>query len=169
MRLTDYMKSCIERAAMDDLPKVDYEEQARKIAFREREKLLLKTPKLAQVLAIEPGRLNERYFSLGYGMGSVVLPGLYQDEIAAIESLPELVEIKKQAYKQDRARKEIKDKLHRALKGITTLKQLSELMPGFEKYVPTPEPKSTNLPAISNVVGDFIRAGWPKDKNQAAA
>lgn len=62
------------------------------------------------------------------------------------------------------------ENLQTRLKGVayacTTRKQLEEALPEFSSYLPEEEAKAAkNLPAVANVLSDFVKAGWPKSNN----
>jgi len=47
----------------------------------------------------------------------------------------------------------------------TTTKQLRELLPEFDRYLPAEEEKTLRtLPVVQNIVADFVKAGWPAKK-----
>jgi hypothetical protein len=48
---------------------------------------------------------------------------------------------------------------------VSTRKALVDLLPEFEKYLPADEAKAiASLPAVANVLSDFVKAGWPKNQ-----
>ena len=54
-----------------------------------------------------------------------------------------------------------------AAMSCTTRKALANLLPEFEQYLPEDTPAAIrSLPAIANIVADFSKAGWPKDKTK---
>lgn len=57
-------------------------------------------------------------------------------------------------------------KLARSIIDCNTDEQLKELYPEFAGYVPSGAPKAANLLALANIVTDFVKAGWPKDKEE---
>ena len=47
---------------------------------------------------------------------------------------------------------------------------LAAMLPEFEKYLPSETPAlDRTVPAVANVVTDFMRAGWPKGQAKPAA
>jgi hypothetical protein len=63
---------------------------------------------------------------------------------------------------------DLQDKLESVAKSCNTRKQLAELLPEFEKYLPADTPAAgRSVPAIANLVTDFTKAGWPKEKATA--
>jgi hypothetical protein len=72
-----------------------------------------------------------------------------------------LVELANQVEK----RKELRSKLQATADAVTTRKALIDLLPEFEKYLPADEAKAVaTLPAVANVLSDFVKAGWPKNQ-----
>lgn len=62
-------------------------------------------------------------------------------------------------------RRALKDKLRAAAYGCTTRKALAELLPEFAHYLPAEDALAgRSLPVVANLVTDFVKAGWPKDK-----
>jgi hypothetical protein len=63
---------------------------------------------------------------------------------------------------------DLQEKLESVAKSCTTRKQLAELLPEFEKYLPDNAPAASRaVPAIANLVTEFTKAGWPKAKAKA--
>lgn len=57
---------------------------------------------------------------------------------------------------------EARKKLEAAIAGIKTRKQFIETFPELEKYAPEEATVGTMLPALTNVVSDLSKLGWPK-------
>ena len=163
MKLTNYLRDAFITAALQDVPSVDYIEQIRNL-LNEFRLSILKPLKLDKA---EAARLNETY--LYFCHQSFQLKGCTYVEAKQIEVNPTLKELAAKFKDQNLARDVLKEKLRGIAYGCTSDKQLIGLLPEFAKYLPPPEVKTNNLPAISNVVGDFIRAGWPKDNQKVAA
>lgn len=64
---------------------------------------------------------------------------------------------------------EIENKLKSALAGIRTRKQFIAAFPELEKYAPEEVKPSPMLPALTNVVSDLAKLGWPKTVETTAA
>jgi hypothetical protein len=63
---------------------------------------------------------------------------------------------------------DLQNKLESVAKSCNTRKQLAELLPEFEKYLPADTPAaSRSVPAIANLVTEFTKAGWPETKAKA--
>lgn len=58
---------------------------------------------------------------------------------------------------------EAEEKLKAALVGIKTRKQFVETFPELAKYAPEEATVGTLLPALTNVVADLSKLGWPKE------
>ena len=166
MRLTNFLRDGFIRAVMHDVPKIDYEEQAQKMA---REAIKAKFNKAFPGLDYDkvgesgwfesgsvdlPRYINNIYAkpSCGYGM-------LKSDEKlwAKLEALG----AKKR--EQDERMTSLETRLKGVAYACTTRKQLEEALPEFSKYLPEEEAKAAKtLPALANVLSDFVAAGWPK-------
>ena len=65
---------------------------------------------------------------------------------------------------------ELETKLMAAANSCTTRKALVELLPEFEKYLPADQAAACKtLPAVANIMADFVKAGWPKDEAKKGA
>lgn len=64
---------------------------------------------------------------------------------------------------------EIENKIKSALAGIRTRKQFIAAFPELEKYAPEEAKPSSMLPALTNVVSDLAKLGWPKTVEATAA
>jgi hypothetical protein len=62
-----------------------------------------------------------------------------------------------------------KSRLTSALAGIRTRKQFIAAFPELEKYAPEEVKPSPMLPALTNVVSDLAKLGWPKTVEATAA
>lgn len=88
----------------------------------------------------------------------------------ALDENTELGELSVLRGEQKKKRQELESRLRSVAYSCSTLKQLNAALPEFEKYMPSDkEALAQNLPALANVVADFIAAGWPKDKEKATA
>lgn len=80
---------------------------------------------------------------------------------AAVEFLgskSEELEKLQQAYNEEVAKhKELRNSLRSVAYSCTTRKQLLKALPEFEKYLPALTDKTDDLPAISNVMGAFMK------------
>jgi hypothetical protein len=147
------------------VPQVDYDEQIRKAA--KEGSLSLMPPDVLKAYKKHP----EFFETTGRHLGNV---GYYYLPIPSDMELPqtvfaEITRLYDLKAAQDRNRKELKQKIEAAANACTTLKSLKDMLPEFEKYMPADEPAACRtLPAVQNVVADFVKAGWPKNATKAA-
>ena len=168
MRITNSIKEAFISSAMNDVPKIDYDEQARQIATTAVGAL---TPlALQRAIKAEPviaTWLDKNYVHFPNGLGSCCL-ACPTATIERIYKDPEvwglLKDLAEKAMVQRKARQELEQKLRTAAYGCTTRKQLEAALPEFVKYLSTEVTATVNLPAIANLVTDFLAAGWPKQK-----
>ncbi len=153
MKLTKYTKQAIVRAIIHDLPPIDKE--ARATAIKE---AIVKTmsPEVRKLFKTNPTALRTQsveYTNPDRWYQEVVVGDLTKEQISAIIAPYE---------KQEAERREADAKLTRAFAGINTLKQALTTFPEFKKYYPTETEPTKNLPALSNVIADLSKLGWPK-------
>lgn len=165
MRLTNFLRDAFVRAAMADVPKVNYQEQAEKIAREFMKKEFARVfPKIdmngeandwLEKSSLEmPGSLGRIYTitpSYGYLKNKPVW-----EELTALAKLH---------TEQNQKHKDLEHRLQGVAYACNTRKQLVEALPEFEAYLPAEEAKAAqNLPALANVLSDFVKAGWPKNQ-----
>lgn len=165
MRLTKHDKCAFVRAVLDDVPYVDYSEQARKLAMKHLISLLpgivqqayKEDPEWIRTNCIKmPNYLQDFYGpALGY-----TWHGDFPDELK--EQLRTLSDAAKE---QSSTRKALEEKVTGLINSVTTLKAALKNFPEFAKYLPADRDAAgtANLPA-ANVIADLTNAGWPKDK-----
>lgn len=163
MRLTNTMKEAFVRAAMQDVPSIDYKEQARSLA----NKMVAAKQKELGLHKIDADRLDYRSCSFYDDQRNYVLDvaarGLNKNERSPIESDAGIQELLAKHRIQEQQHTELKTKLTSAINACNTRKQAAEALPEFEKYLPEDEPKALrSLPALANVAAEFVKAGWPK-------
>ena len=163
MRLTNSIRQAFVASAMNDVPSIDYAEKVRSHV----NKLAAQYRKAAGLPETDTSRYSSRYVWLG--TGTLTVHGLSEEEKEQLREDSTLAIWIEQHNAQQIALHELETKLTGIANSVNTSKALIELLPEFEKYLPAEAAKSTNLPAISNMVGDFIRAGWPKNKPLATA
>lgn len=169
MRLTNTMKEAFVRAAMLDVPAIDYKEQARSLI----NKKMAELQKAAGLSKINPERLDS---TTGYARSktdkyalSFRAIGLTYSEIEQIGKAPEVRQLLDLHEEQEQTLSELRGKLTGAINACNTRKQAAEALPEFEKYLPDDEPKALrSLPALANVAADFVKAGWPKTASNSS-
>lgn len=171
MRLTNTIRDAFVRAAMQDVPEVDYSESIRKAAVAAAVKAL--PPAVRKVYDDEKTRPYLETTYLRYGMTSVSVPGRDARWNEDDSQLPRITKaddaalnaLAGSAKEQESTRNELERKLRSAAYAVTTRAALVEMLPEFEKYLPADEAAANRtLPVIANIVADFTKAGWPKGK-----
>lgn len=158
MKLTKNLREAFVRAVMADVPRIDYREQMQKVATAAAVSML--PVPVAVAYKQFPDYIESRnvwagslYFSVP-AAGNVVFPPEVEEELSRLGALNDA---------QDESRSALRTKLTAAANSVTTRKALANLLPEFEKYLPADDRTATlNLPAVTNVVADFVKAGWPK-------
>lgn len=174
MKLTNYIRDAFIRAAMQDVPEgKNYDEIiTRKVLAS----FVVRLPPSVQ--KVWKDQQTQAFIRLGtfHGFGvSVSVPSidgryaslsekdLPDEERHAITALAAEWKAEKQTMDS------LRDKLKGAAYACTTRKALAELLPEFERYLPAESENSgRSLPVVANLVTDFMKAGWPKDKKGAA-
>lgn len=164
MRLTQTHREAFVRAVMQDVPAVNYREQAQKIIqdFQVRH-----MPKEIQAIYKNPelrGYLRAHNFYV-YRIDNGFYAAIYGDAKLDDATKAKLDDLEKLDSQQQRQHRDLEAKLKAVLASVTTRKALVEALPEFEKYAPAEDaPLSRNVPALANIVTDFMAAGWPKGK-----
>lgn len=171
MRLNKDDKDAFVRAVMDDVPQVDYQAQFEKIV---REDAVAKLPPKIRAIwndkdlrhHIKTTTIYGPYFNYSRQFGGVAVPGCEYEikDDAAIK----VKEISDASLAQKTTRNELRAKVESVINGCSTLKQALERLPEFAKYLPKDRDGTGvgSLPAVSNVVADLTKAGWPKGEKK---
>lgn len=162
MKLTNYIRNAFVASVMDDVPAIDYAEQAFKVFMPA---YLATLPDNIQDIWHDPitcGYLRNSYTHLCNrsftvpsvnNYGSVIEPKSVSDKLAAITTAHNAQHDKMAS---------LRTKIKGAAYACNTTKQLRELLPEFERYLPPEEEKTLrSLPVVHNIVADFVNAGWP--------
>ena len=164
MRLNKTMSDAFVRAALADVPTIDYTDADGKLLSE-------------AVLNAYPDALKEAIKKDNSILDWIPVERVYINEISqsvylrctshrvkqvAAKVADQLTKLAEAEDAQCQRNCALKTKLTAAVAGCSTLKQLKASLPEFEKYMPTEPDKGTNLPALANVVSDFMAAGWPK-------
>lgn len=165
MRLTNHDKGAFVRAVLDDVPKVDYSEQAQKLVTKH---LIDQMPGIVQQAYKEnPEWIETNHISLPRHLQDFYGPSLgytsYRDFPNELKE--QLDELSAAANEQSNTRKTLEDKVTGLINSVTTLKAALKNFPEFAKYLPADRDAAgtANLP-VANVIADLTNAGWPKDK-----
>jgi hypothetical protein len=162
MRLTKTIREAFVRAAMDDVPKVDYQAQIHKLI---QDDAISKLPPKIKAIALDKDLRHfvrtETHYIEGFHISNA---RVMHPEYSRSPNVDEQVKALLVEYEDQRQRmKALKTKLTATAEAVTTRKALVELLPEFEKYLPADEAKAlATLPAVANVLSDFVKAGWPK-------
>lgn len=170
MRLTNTIRDAFVRAVMNDVPKIDYEEQAHKLILSAAEMLFAEAfPGTDYKKLKDEGWLQNTWFSTPRGLRNFyVFAPDNCTQLNTPELSQKLAELGTAAIEQEKRCSELEQKLQSVAYSVTTREALAKALPEFEKYLPdTPGAVTKNLPAIANLVADFITAGWPKDRATA--
>lgn len=175
MRLTKYDREAFVLAAMDDVPQINYDEQAKKLVLDH----------LKEVLPVDLQNAIAKYPEW-FEAKTVSMPGSlqnfatrlcnheYSDQFLArwpVLATP-LRELARAKNDQDRARAVLSSKLRGAIENCNTLKQALDALPEFAKYLPEDrngDKQCRQMPVVANLVADLMAAGWPKGKENAQA
>lgn len=170
MRLTNTIREAFVRSVMNDVPSIDYEEQIRNLV----NKKVAAIHKKVGIQEIDKERLSSAYLYIrgtekkSFGSTSCYVRGITGNEHKEIQSDSALIALADLSYAQEETRNALCKKIDYAIKACTTRKQAVEALPEFEKYLPEDEAKAIRaVPAIANVLSDFVKAGWPKGQKKS--
>lgn len=166
MKLTNTIRDAFIRAAMDDVPKIAYDDQQRKLITDDAIAQL--PPKVRAIY----NDTNLRYYlntNYAYKFSSVNVPCVSSDKYAPKEiTLKEYDRLQALKEAQETSLTVLRNKLRGCAYACSTRKALVTMLPEFEKYLPADEVAACRtLPVVANVVADFVRAGWPKGSKKA--
>jgi hypothetical protein len=168
MKLTNYMRDAFIRRVMNDVPQIDYDERIRALTLKIA--LALAPPAVRKLWADPEQRRWLNTSSVFVGSRSVMIPTpeaydareTHKEAVKADGALKDLCAVEASQAEQ---RKTLETKLRSVAYSVTTRKALADALPEFVKYLPPDEAAAIRtLPVVANVVADFIKAGWPKDK-----
>jgi hypothetical protein len=172
MRLTETLRTAFVRAALQDVPNdvKALEAEAHKLVIQDSvdqlpKQLVFATadPKLSFYLSRTNHWFRNSPFSSVY-----VFSQERTDYIMSEKTAKKVAELSEKARATRQTISDLQDKLESVAKSCNTRKQLAELLPEFEKYLPADTPAAgRSVPAIANLVTDFTKAGWPKEKATA--
>jgi hypothetical protein len=165
MKLTKTDREAFVRAVMNDVPMVDYNEKARALAM---EHLVASLPSAVRALwndnALRGYVKVIRHYTQ-YPLDNITGPeGDFSIAVTAqLDSLATAMS------DQNDERRELQERLAGVIAGCSTLAKATKVLPEFVKYLPADRDGTgvTNLPAISGVVADLTKAGWPKEQATA--
>ena len=171
MRLSTSMRLAFVRAVMDDVPFVDYDEQLRQLAQNTVDGY--RPAALVRALDLDPSIqdwLNRDYQFISKYSQSFCLVGSKPslDRLNADQDFTLAAQnLRKQQQAQLEQRSALETKLKASAQACQTRAQLAKALPEFEKYLPIEAGNSKCLPALANLMSDFMAAGWPKQPASA--
>lgn len=158
MKLTNYKRDVFIQAVLNALPQKDYDEKIRKLVEQD---AINQLP-----FALFPlyEKYKDYFFHRFYYAGGATTVYVVCQEHTNFDVSPEvrkkvesLVCLKEE---QKLTRSQLEKKLKTVVYGCNTLKQLEDCLPEFKKYMPKELDKAENLPAVANLVSDFVKAGF---------
>lgn len=164
MKLTNTIRDAFVRAAMNDVPSVDFEEQYSKLMTDDAVAHL--PPAIRKLWDNKATRDYVHLTLVGnrYGGFCAYVPGM-SDYRPSSEATEKGTDLKAQKDAQEDTQSKLRANLKSAAYSVSTRKALAEMLPEFERYLPTDEATANrSVPAIANLVADFSKAGWPKGK-----
>lgn len=159
MRLTKNDKQAIVRAIMADVPKPD-----KKKRREELQEAVVKamSPEARKLFKVCPSASRTKY------VGELIYDGSWSSRDIIVGDVSDgIIEKFKEKY-DDEDKKIFKAgcELKNAIESCSTLKQLNDRLPEFKKYFPLEQKSSANLPALTNIVANLEKLGWPKGTNK---
>jgi hypothetical protein len=166
MRLTNKMKSLIIKQIMDDVPRVDYAEQAR--VWLQEFYTNRCPPVIQQILADKNVAHHIKHTNkyVMYPVGTIAVPGNH-DGVLPDKAAKKMAELNELLSEQNAAASKLMTSLKTAFAGINTRKKALAMFPEFEKYLPEEDESIANLPTVMSVIPALVEAGWPKDRKPA--
>ena len=180
-RLNESIRSAFVNAVLADTPKVDYAAQRQKVIqdhlFDAAPPAMLRIYKdhdLRRFLRLDHVSYDTaagNRMSWGLGKFWLVPDCDYTYRIEDKAVLKQLHEIDALESAQVDQRNKLEVKLKATIQAFNTVKQARDALPEFVKYLPDEaDPKCKTLPAITDLVTDLVKAGWPdKGKKNAKA
>lgn len=167
MKLTNYIRDAFINSAIADVPQTDYDERIRGLIVKD---FVDQLPTAVREIWEKESTCEYVYttYQSFFNVSAAIPVRRNAERKLTIEAQKKLAELAVKSKAQDREIRELKSKLRSVAYSCTTRKKLVELLPEFEKYLPADEQQAAKvmLPAVANVVADFTKAGWPKNKTK---
>jgi hypothetical protein len=164
MRLTKTIREAFVRAAMADVPQEDYQAKIHKLIQDDAiAQLPPKVKAIAQDKDLRHFLKTESHHISGWNCSNVrVMHPEYQRSPSVNSQVGGLLTALADQVERTKA---LRTKLAATADAVSTRKALVNLLPEFEKYLPADESKAVaSLPAVANVLSDFVKADWPKNQ-----
>lgn len=166
MKLTNQMREAFLTCVMEDVPKVDYDQQITDTANGIARNFL--PPKVRAIWDDKELRGFIGTNNIKAGEEWLKIPGSDFSGEMRVEMDRAIMPIHRLKIAQRVARNALKTKLGAVTKACTTTANLMEALPEFAQYIPVEEKKVRTLPMVTGVVMELIKAGWPKPGSMAA-
>ena len=167
MRLTNYIREAFVKSAMQDVPAPEnFEEKVHAIVKQDAfDQMPGKIRAISQDKELAWYLNQSSYYFYRQPFSSVYInTPRGKDYKPSAKAQKQINEIAAAAEADKEMRSSLKSKLMAAAQACTSTKQLRELLPEFDKYLPLEaETTCRTLPAVANIMSDFVKAGWPKD------
>lgn len=163
MRLTKVIREAFVRAAMADVPQHDYQAEIHKLIQDDAiAQLPPKVKAIADDKALRHFLKTESHYIQGYLCSNVRVMHPEYTRSTKVNTKVEALQV--ELAEQNARIVALRTKLAATANAVSTRKALIDLLPEFEKYLPEDESKAVaTLPAVANVLSEFVKAGWPKD------
>lgn len=167
MKLNENLRRGFVRAAMLDVPTIDYDEQIRDLVTKYYVEHL--PPAVRRVCDDHAIRHHVALYTI------TVIP--WELSVAApsgapveFKDLPEVLRSQIEPLlaarkEQEDCVKQLEKKLRQAVYGCSTVNMLKKQLPEFAKYLPSKETEPEYPVAVANLVTEFMQAGWPASKS----
>lgn len=164
MRLTNYMRDAFVSAAMQDVPHTDYDVEAEALARAEIKGMFAEVfPNANYDDETVQSWLDKTGVCMPGGLGNLYTYAPHYECLQNREVWTTLEQLAQQYKDQSESRHKLEAKLRAVARSCNTRKQLVDALPEMEKYLPEDEPAAMRTrPVVTNVIADFINAGWPK-------
>ena len=157
MRLTNTIRDSFVAAALMDLPTEDYVTMQSKLLVDDAVKQM--PDKVREIYKKYPEYFELKRILTPYGN----YYGPWGNNTPSKEAMEKLEELVTASKIQSETQRRLRNKLRGVAYSVTTRKALIELLPEFAKYLPSENaPNSRLVPVITDIVSDFVKAGWPK-------
>lgn len=173
-RLVNEQRSCIRRAILAEVPKVDY---AEKIKRKATSLAVFELPAAAKRLwedsstrsLLETHSIYFGFESRRNYVASCSLPG-FESRHEGIKADPEIVELCRLAEEQDDVFDKLEAELRNNLASVNTHEAFAERWPELVRFLPDgSEAKVANLPATTALIDGLRAAGLELDTEPKAA
>jgi len=168
MKLTNTIRDAFVRAAMDDVPNGNFQDQLNKLVMDDAVAQL--PPKVRALWSSSELRPYVKTHNPYRLKSNTYIPALDEEFKLSETAAKKYDELVAAMSAEQESRKELRSRLRSVAYAASTRKQLVDLLPEFEKYLPAYEKAAIRtLPVVANVVTDFMKAGWPKGGKLAKA